>query len=84
MVTETDRTQRRSAQARRREMLPYADTVLDAFGPGRLMFGSDWPVCTLATTYGGVSLMADGLTLDLSSDERAQVFEGTAERVYRL
>ncbi|TRO67828.1 amidohydrolase [Streptomyces sp. IB201691-2A2] len=84
MVTETDLTQQRSAQARRREMLPYADTVLDAFGPGRLMFGSDWPVCTLATTYGGVSFMADGLTLGLDSDERAQVFEGTAERVYRL
>ncbi|MCX4903347.1 amidohydrolase [Streptomyces sp. NBC_00878] len=84
MVTETDRTQRRSAQARRREMLPYADTVLDAFGPGRLMFGSDWPVCTLATTYGGVALMADGLTPDLSGDDRTQVFEGTAKRVYRL
>ncbi|MCZ4512202.1 amidohydrolase family protein [Streptomyces sp. ActVer] len=84
MVTETDLSQQRSAQARRRELKPYADTVLDAFGPGRLMFGSDWPVCTLATTYGGVSFMADGLTLDLSSDERAQVFEGTAERVYCL
>ncbi|MFE9680018.1 amidohydrolase family protein [Streptomyces sp. NPDC006285] len=84
MVTETDLRQRRSAQERRREMLPYADTVLDAFGPGRLMFGSDWPVCTLATTYGGVSLMADALVPHLSGDERAQVFEGTAERVYRL
>ncbi|MEV7142452.1 amidohydrolase family protein [Streptomyces tauricus] len=84
MVTETDLTRRRSPQARRREMLPYADTALDAFGPGRLMFGSDWPVCTLATTYGGVAFMADGLTLGLSGDERAQVFEGTATRVYRL
>lgn len=32
------------------DLQPYADTVLDAFGPDRLMFGSDWPVCTLAAT----------------------------------
>ncbi|MFS8197711.1 amidohydrolase family protein [Streptomyces sp. CWNU-52B] len=84
MVTETDLTHRRSAASRRRELKPYADTVLAAFGPERLLAGSDWPVCTLATTYAGVWLMAEGLTLGLSGPERAQVFGGTAERVYRL
>ncbi|MFB8134277.1 amidohydrolase family protein [Streptomyces mirabilis] len=63
---------------------PYADTVLDAFGPGRLMFGSDWPVCTLAASYGQVVVVAEELTEGLGAEERAEVFGGTATRVYRL
>lgn len=63
---------------------PYADTVLDAFGPGRLMFGSDWPVCTLAAPYGQVVDVAEELTGGLGAEERAEVFGGTATRVYRL
>lgn len=66
------------------DLRPYADTVLDAFGPGRLMFGSDWPVCTLAATYGEVIGAARELTDSLSGSERAAVFAGTAARVYRL
>lgn len=66
------------------ELRPYADTVLDAFGPGRLMFGSDWPVCTLAASYGQVVEVAEELTGGLEAGERAEVFGGTAGRVYRL
>jgi L-fuconolactonase len=66
------------------DLQPYADTVLDAFGPDRLMFGSDWPVCTLAATYAEVSRTARTLAPGLGDDERAMVFEGTAARVYRL
>ncbi|WP_445050937.1 amidohydrolase family protein [Streptomyces sp. SAS_269] len=36
------------------DLRPYTDAALDAFGPGRLMFGSDWPVCTLAAGYARV------------------------------
>lgn len=63
---------------------PYADTVLDAFGPARLMFGSDWPVCTLAASYAEVVATARALTEGLSEDERRAVFELTACRVYGL
>ncbi|MYZ40783.1 MULTISPECIES: amidohydrolase family protein [unclassified Streptomyces] len=63
---------------------PYADTVLDAFGPGRLMFGSDWPVCRLAGTYGEVFDAARAVTDALSEDERDEVFGTTARRVYGL
>ncbi|MFJ1602698.1 amidohydrolase family protein [Streptomyces sp. NPDC088253] len=79
MVTETD-----LAKWTVDELRPYADTVLDAFGPGRLMFGSDWPVCTLAASYGQVVDVADELTGGLGAEERAEVFGGTATRVYRL
>jgi L-fuconolactonase len=33
------------------DLLPYVEVVVEAFGPGRLMYGSDWPVCTLAASY---------------------------------
>ncbi|MFG2385289.1 amidohydrolase family protein [Streptomyces avermitilis] len=63
---------------------PYADTVLDAFGPGRLMFGSDWPVCTLAASYGQVINVAHEVTAALGADDREDLFSGTATRVYGL
>lgn len=65
-------------------MQVWADVVLDAFGPGRTMFGSDWPVCLMAASYGQVVDVAQMLTAGLSSDERADVFGGTAARWYRL
>ncbi|WP_262057077.1 amidohydrolase family protein [Streptomyces sp. STR69] len=66
------------------DLRPYTDVALDAFGPGRLMFGSDWPVCTLAASYGEVAAATGELTDDLSAAERAEVFDGTATRVYGL
>jgi L-fuconolactonase len=66
------------------DLLPYADVTLDAFGAHRLMFGSDWPVCTLAATYGQVADVAAELTTALGASERAEVFAGTATRVYDL
>ncbi|MFJ5259937.1 amidohydrolase family protein [Streptomyces sp. NPDC088387] len=66
------------------DLRPYTDVVLDAFGPDRLMFGSDWPVCVLAASYGEVVTATDELTADLSRDERTLVFETTATRTYAL
>ncbi|MFI7382427.1 amidohydrolase family protein [Streptomyces sp. NPDC049813] len=57
---------------------PWAHTVLDAFGPGRVMFGSDWPVCTLAASYAQVVDVAAQLVGGVDAD----VFAGTARRVY--
>ncbi|MEU9669202.1 amidohydrolase family protein [Streptomyces bobili] len=66
------------------DLQPYADTVLDAFGPDRLMFGSDWPVCRLAADYVEVIATARKLTARLTPAERHQVFTGTAARTYGL
>jgi L-fuconolactonase len=66
------------------DLRPYTDTALEAFGPHRLMFGSDWPVCTLAASYSEVLATAEELTAGLDAVERAKVFEGTASRVYAL
>ncbi|KUO14810.1 amidohydrolase family protein [Streptomyces dysideae] len=65
-------------------LAPYADTVLDAFGPERLMFGSDWPVCRLAATYAEVIATERELTAGLGPAERHDVFTGTAARTYDL
>ncbi|MFD6925294.1 amidohydrolase family protein [Streptomyces sp. NPDC059944] len=79
LVTEADPARRTPDDLR-----PYADTALAAFGPGRTMFGSDWPVCTLAASYGEVMHLAEELTTGLSPGEREAVFAGTATRVYGL
>ena len=79
LVTEADWSRWTSAGLR-----PFADTVLEAFGPDRLMFGSDWPVCTLAAGYPEVLAAARELTSALGSAERAAVFGATAARIYGL
>jgi L-fuconolactonase len=67
-----------------REFAPVSDVILSAFGPDRVMFGSDWPVCLLASDYSGVVALAHMLVAGLSDAERAAVFAGTAARVYRI
>jgi len=66
------------------DLRPYFEVVLDAFGPERLMFGSDWPVCLLAATYEEWLGAAQELVSELSPGEQASIFEGTARRVYAL
>jgi L-fuconolactonase len=66
------------------DLQPYVDTALQVFGPARIMFGSDWPVCLLAASYAAVLDAARTLTCRLSSAERAAIFGGTAEEVYGL
>jgi L-fuconolactonase len=63
---------------------PYAHHVLAAFGPGRVMWGSDWPVCRLRAEYATWFETARQLTADLDPDSQAQVFGHTAARFYRL
>jgi L-fuconolactonase len=73
-----------TSPARASDLRPYYETVLAAFGPQRLMFGSDWPVSALIAAYGDVHAMYRELTSDLSPAEQDAIFRGTARRVYRL
>ena len=66
------------------DIQPYVDVALDVFGPARILFGSDWPVCLLAAPYAGVLEAARTLTGRLSPAERWAIFGGTAEEVYSL
>ena len=64
--------------------VPVADTVLAAFGPERIMAGSDWPVCLLAADYPSVLRLAQSLVASLSPAEQTAVFKSTAARVYGI
>jgi L-fuconolactonase len=66
------------------ELRPAWDVALEAFGTERLMFGSDWPVCRLVSSYGEVVSATRELTAELSPSERDRVLGGTAIEVYRL
>ncbi len=62
----------------------YLETVVDAFGPRRLMFGSDWPVCLVACGYQKWYEVVSRFCDKLSADERARIFGGTAIEAYKL
>lgn len=61
-----------------------AQTVLDEFGPGRVMWGSDWPVLNLAGDYAGWVAATRNLLGAFSPTDQAKVLGGTARRFYRL
>ena len=62
----------------------WVDALLAGFGPSRMMFGSDWPVCTLSASYDAVYRSAQVATARLSASERQDLFAGTAIRFYGL
>ena len=79
LVTEADWRRWTPGQLR-----PYLDHALEAFGPARLMVGSDWPVCTLAATYGeAMAVVMDALS-EYSADEQVQMLSGTARAFWNL
>lgn len=66
------------------DLRPYFETALHAFGPSRLMFGSDWPVLEVAGSYGGWASMVHGWVERLTRSEQEAILSGTARRAYRL
>ncbi|AXC13253.1 L-fuconolactone hydrolase [Acidisarcina polymorpha] len=65
-------------------LAPYIDIVLRAFSPRRVMVGSDWPVCTVASSYAKWFATLHRLLEDLSDSERERILNGTALEVYRI
>ncbi len=68
----------------RNNFTPYLEVALDAFGPERLMFGSDWPVCLLAAEYADVAGVVTDFLGNLSATEQQEIFGGAATRFYGL
>lgn len=66
------------------DLKPYADHLLSVFGPDRMMWGSDWPVCQLRASYDRWREAAEALTDHLTAAEKARIFGGTAAEFYRL
>jgi L-fucono-1,5-lactonase len=79
LVTEADWSAWRAEQIR-----PCLDVAFECFGPGRLLIGSDWPVCTLAGDYGRVMGLVTESLAHFSASEREAVLGGNAVRFWRL
>ncbi len=79
MVTEADYTAWTESQ-----LQVYFDTVLESFGPARLMLGTDWPVCTVACGYKQWVDLVRGWSKGLSAGEQKQILGETAVKAYRL
>lgn len=67
---------------KREDFKPYLDIVFEAFGPSRIMVGSDWPVCTVAANYEEVMQIVLDYISALSDFEQEQVLGNTCQRVY--
>ncbi|TCC49552.1 amidohydrolase [Kribbella pittospori] len=79
MVTEADWSRWTADDLR-----PFVERVVDWFGTDRVLFGSDWPVCLLAGSYGEVLAGVEAALPSLSAAERELLYGGNAERVYSL
>jgi L-fuconolactonase len=77
MLTEADHQAWKVEQFR-----PYLDTVFEAFGPSRLMYGSDWPVCLFAGSYEQAFRLVDDYARGLTDAERAGLFGGNCQKFY--
>jgi L-fuconolactonase len=66
------------------ELRPYIDTVVEAFGTGRIMFGSDWPVCLVAASYERWYELLKEYFSRFSDTEQAAFFGGNAIQFYNL
>lgn len=66
------------------DLFPYLDVVFDHFGPDRLLFGSDWPVCLTAADYTQVKTIVEDYVQPWGDEVRAKVFGQNATAFYRL
>jgi L-fuconolactonase len=84
LVTEADWRAKGHAAWTTETLKPYLDVAVEAFGPARLMAGSDWPVCLLASGYAQWFQLLHDYFAPFTETERAAIFGGTAIDVYGL
>ena len=79
LVTEANLTNWRVEDLR-----PYVDQALECFGPARMMFGSDWPVCLLAASYDQVLESFETLLAGVAENDKRRMFSESAIEFYRI
>lgn len=79
MVTEAD-----WKNWKQEDFVPYIDVVIEAFGPHRIMYGSDWPVCLVAASYEQMLGIVEEYFSSFSDSEQEMFFGGNAIRFYNL
>ncbi|WP_321995496.1 amidohydrolase family protein [Draconibacterium orientale] len=66
------------------QLNPYFETVLEAFGPSRLLFGSDWPVCLVATNYSSWLDLVKKMISKFTKEEQDLILYKNAQRIYNI
>ena len=66
------------------QLFSYMDIVLETFGPKRILFGSDWPVCLLAIGYSKWAEIVAKFTGQLTEEERERIWSRSAREAYQL
>ncbi|WP_406683216.1 amidohydrolase family protein [Seonamhaeicola sp. MEBiC1930] len=79
MVTETQ-----DFKFQKNEFTAFLDVVVDAFGVDRLLYGSDWPVCLLASQYNEVLQIIDNYFKNFSEEDKFKIMGGNATKLYKL
>jgi L-fuconolactonase len=79
MVTEAD-----WFNWKKEDFIPYLDVAVNAFGTDRIMYGSDWPVCLVAATYGQMKNIVDDYFSSFSKNEQEKFFGKNAIKFYNL
>ncbi|GGK72521.1 amidohydrolase [Rufibacter glacialis] len=79
MVTEAD-----WQNWKKEDIYPYLDSVVEAFGPSRLLYGSDWPVCLVAASYERMLSLVEEYFSGFSQEEKEAIFGGNATAFYHL
>lgn len=77
-------TEARWKQWHAQDFRPYLDVVFEAFGPGRLMFGSDWPVCTLSAGYRETVGIVKDYICQFTVEQQEQILGGNCARFYQV
>ena len=77
-------TEAGSTNWRVEDLQPYVEKALEYFGPARMMFGSDWPVCLLSASYDQVRESIERLLHDLDEKDKRRVFSESAIEFYRI
>jgi len=77
-------TEARRGDWKPEDLIPYIDAVFDLFGPERVMFGSDWPVCLLGTEYADWVNLCASVVGSFSQSEQRRFWAETAREAYRL
>lgn len=79
MVTEAD-----WAKWKKDDFVPYLEVVSQCFGPARMMFGSDWPVCLLGGSYLEIKEILESFLSNFSTESQAAIWGGNATQFYQL
>ncbi|CEG84443.1 hypothetical protein RMATCC62417_18245 [Rhizopus microsporus] len=84
LLTELKKGHKQSKAAMIKQLTPFIQVARDCFGPDRLMFGSDWPMCTSAASWQEWFEVLSDIVDHWTNEDKQKLFVTNAVRIYRL